>query len=136
MPDDLRTDKALFKEIVQAITPDVPYADRAATATAGDILKEAPMSGLLLDALRSEDARRMFSSEFLGHVTKGIAVDRLPSSKAPGLLRRMIPRSIKNILRDTGIASLKADPHVLAFRVYIMVRMHQVLIDESHLGRS
>lgn len=136
LPDRLRTDKSLFKEIVNTIAPRVPYANKEATASADDILRKGPVVELLYHLLRSEYARTVFSSEFLIYITKGITREgsssKMTSGSVKKYIKKLIPRSIKNVLRDTGVAAPSADANRLAFRVYMIVRMHQILSEDCN----
>ena len=130
LPDQLRTNKSLFKEIVDAISPSIPYASKDANATPKDLLKKKEIVEVIKTKLQSENARKLFSFEFINYVMDGIQLEKLSH---PGTAKRfkiamksVVPRLIRNRLRDTGLKA-KVDGNTLAFRVYLIVRMHEIL---------
>jgi hypothetical protein len=42
-------------------------------------------------------------------------------------IRKCIPRAIKNLLMDSGEVKPEFDGYISAFRVYIIMRKHQIL---------
>ena len=140
LPDRLRVDKHLYTEIIKPISPEVPYADKLAIASLEDILRNGSIGELLNDTLNSDYARTLFSSEFLDWVTKGISSAGTFSSKRSGSLRKSLkkrtPRFIKDLLMDSGAVKPELDGYILAFRVYIIIRMNQILSEDSSRFRK
>jgi Asparagine synthase len=130
VPDNLRTNKSLFKEIVDAISPKIPYASKDANATSKDLLKKKEMVEVIKTKLQSEYARQIFGTEFINYVVGGIQVEDFSSQgttkKIKIAMKSVVPRFVRNRLRDTGLKA-KVDGNTLAFRVYIIVRMHEIL---------
>lgn len=135
LPDRLRTDKVLFKEIVNTITPEVPYASKVANASLGDVLKKGPVVELLYDTLQCDYSRKLFSPEFLSFIINGINVDHSSSSDTSTSFKKFIKKLttyIKNLLIGRGVLSQSLDANRLAFRVYIIIRMHQILSEDCN----
>jgi hypothetical protein len=128
MPDALRTDKFLFKEIVNTIGPGVPFATRDANADPKNILRTKSFVNLLKSEISSSHADRLLGPEFIKFILDGIR-EETPASKArkPTLkenISSLLPKSVKNWLRDKAL-SARVDGNVLAFRVFILLRMHK-----------
>jgi hypothetical protein len=134
LPDRLRTGKTLFKGIVNTITPKVAYANKGANASVEDILRGSPVVELLYNTLRCDYSRTLFSSEFLNYVTKGIAFDGSSNNKTPSSLKKPIPGFVEtlNLLKDSSAGLPTVDANILAFRVYIIIRMHQILSEDCN----
>ncbi len=130
LPDELRTNKSFFKEIVQAISPNIPYASKDANAMTKGLLKKDEIVEVIKSKLQSENAKQIFGSEFIKYVIDGIQLEIFssqgPAKKIKMAVKSVVPRFIRNRLRDTGLKA-KVDGNTLAFRVYIIVRMHEIL---------
>ena len=136
LPDRLRLDKGMYRRIVDSVCPDIPYADHAglAPASLGEILREGDVVHLLREAIRSEGAAELLGREFLSWIESGISSG--PEKKAKmggslGKLKKMVPKSIRARLLSSGLAKPATDGNILAFRVYIILRMHKILKEDS-----
>ncbi|SDT86315.1 asparagine synthase-related protein [Desulfobacula phenolica] len=140
MPDRLRTDKALFKKIVDYITPKIPYANKGANASVQDILKKGPVIELIRDTLRCDYSRTLFGSEFLNYIEKNISFEGSSNKKnsvsIKQFIKKLIPKFIKNWLKNNELVLPTIDPNKLAFRVYIVIRMHQILSKDCNRIKS
>ncbi|GAB3544316.1 hypothetical protein GCM10027343_19290 [Noviherbaspirillum agri] len=130
LPDGLRTDKALFKEIVHEIAPDVPYANEGANASPGSILRKRELVQMMRRKIQSDEAKQIFDSEFLNYVLSGMKEEGNPTAsdeKRPGSkMKSFIPRSLKNRIRDL-LLKPSLDGNVLAFRVFLLLKMVEVM---------
>ena len=130
LPDQLRTNKSLFKEIVHAISPNVPYASKDANASPKNLLKQNEVVEVLTNKLQSENARHLLGTGFIDYVLAGIQRENLSSKKATGKMKMavksVVPKFVRNRLWDTGLKA-KVDGNTLAFRIYMIVRMHEIL---------
>ena len=131
LPDNHRTEKSLFRKIVLALRPKVEFAISGANAAPGDILASKSFVELLKKELSSEYAQTLFSEDFLSPILNNLVVQNQstnPNSKSTYLklkLKRLIPAFLKNYLMTN--MSMKLGNNVLAFRVFIVVYMHQNL---------
>jgi hypothetical protein len=138
MPDDLRTGKILFRKVVTAMSPPIPFASRAAIANFDGLVSSkmfrtvarreieagrdmgslpAPLAGMLLANLSHTDRQ----------TTKVKAGDGL--SRGRSLLRLVLPRvarSVVHILRPRPPPTA-----LLAFRAAIVSRMARDLTRAS-----
>jgi len=134
IPDDLRTNKLLFREIVDAIGPDVPFARMEATAERKDILRNRAVVSLLKSEIGGSDAVQLLGSRFIRTILDGIMED--PSGSKPlrvkVSVRSLVPRFVRNWLR-LRLLRPRVDGNVLAFRVFLIIKMQKVL--KAHAAR-
>jgi hypothetical protein len=130
VPDHLRTQKGLFKEIVHSVSPDVPYANEGANASPDSLLRKSEIVELMRSQFRSEAAKRLFNEPFLDYVSRGMRDEKGAAGQSIKRRRRsiksLVPGFIKTWLQDRG-AKPSVDGNVLAFRVFLVLRMHQLL---------
>ena len=133
IPDKMRTEKSLFKEIVNTLSPNIPYASKGANASPGEILKRKDFVDLLKYEINSHYARQKLPEEFLDFILKGIKEENISiltekrlSGSCKDIIKAFLPRIVKNWLRDKGL-SPKVDSNVLAFRVYMIIKMHKII---------
>lgn len=134
LPDGLRTDKALFKEIINEIAPDVPYANEGANASPGSILRKREIARVMRQSIESNEAKQLFDGEFLNYILSGMKEEGIAAESSGGRpaskVKSFIPRSLKNRIRDL-LMKPSLDGNVLAFRVFLVLRMHEVLQADS-----
>lgn len=140
LPDSLRTDKALFKEIVNAVCPDIPIAREGANASPASILRRRDVAELMKTEILSEKAAEVLGRDLLEHVAKGIRTEGNaagePRGKGWSTVKSLIPRSIKNRVRDL-VAKPQVDGNILAFRVFLILRMHDLLASDcEHMSKG
>ncbi|MDT7830213.1 asparagine synthase-related protein [Pricia sp. S334] len=131
LPDRLRTEKSLFKEIMHDFKPKLEYATKSATSAPMNILKSGEMVSYLRKELKSEEAMRIFSPEFLHMILENSVVSKGESTKTSFRLKlkllfiKYAPQYIKN--RISSNRKLAVDSNILLFRVYIIIHMHRLL---------
>ena len=139
LPDHLRSEKLLFKKIVMDISADIKFATQRADASPTNILMENQFVNLMRNELNSIDARVLFPDDFLEFVLKGIrsenrgAAIRVNSPSLKTRINKLVPRFLKNILREKYFLHT-IDPNVLAFRVFLIVRMNKIFLNDSSLN--
>jgi hypothetical protein len=136
LPDPLRTEKALWKRLVDHLSPPVPYASQAAISNPKQILKSAPVSALLLDGVDTQMARNIFSPGLVQRLHFRLSAQ--PSSSTGGfsaqslrsrLVDRMSP-DVKRLFKRAG-ARPDLDEHQLAFRAYLILKMIDLLTEDA-----
>lgn len=136
LPDTLRTDKYLFKEIVTSMSPDIPYASKSATADPEKILMGNSMIRLLQDVITSNDAKKVFRADFLQFIVDGFD-DRkqiLKKKTIKKTIGSLTPAFIKKWAGNRG--TLPSVPSItLAFRVFLIIKMYRMLSDDSRKCR-
>lgn len=139
LPDRLRTNKALFREIVDSVSPGIPYATEGSNRSILDILRDERLAGMLRQALSDPDARRHLAGGFLASIVAGIRTAAVDAPSMPrghrliSIARLLVPRFVKNLLRKSAVLP-RVDGNVVAFRVFTVLRMLQIL-EEDARGR-
>ena len=130
LPDRMRTDKALFRAIVDEVGPDVPFATAPAIASPGNVLRTAEAGEILLDTLGSHAAHAILPSLLLNRISAGVARAASASgAPRPGAARRLVsalPAPVRVGLRRFK-RHWQMDFHAMALRVCIITRMHELL---------
>lgn len=140
LPDELRTNKHIFKNIVNSISPDVPYANTGSNADVKDVLKMVSVQKYIISQVKEGAQLGLYSSRLSDFVLSEIKQTRgarnnknglkLMLSKLAKVAKRVIPVSIKSRLKDT-VAAPKLDGNVLAFRLLIIKRMNDLLSEDA-----
>jgi hypothetical protein len=135
LPDHLRTEKYLFKKIVDSLSPDIDYATSASSASLSEIFKEEQIAAILKNELSSNIAKNLFSADFLEFIRKGIkSKGKIKTSKSVlysliSSLKKYLRRFLKNTFKGKALPSI--DPNVLAFRVLLICRMNKTLTEDK-----
>jgi hypothetical protein len=119
LPDELRTGKALFRELVDRLGPDVPYATREGAPRHLETLRGGEdVRQLLRAALASETARDCLGAPLAGWLRAGIHPARDAADRVLGAVARRVGR------KDPASASVhRVPPLRLAFRAWIAITM-------------
>lgn len=137
MPDRLRNDKALFKSIVDEIGPDIEYAESLAVPRSAAVVSNEEVVRVVREKLAG-GAAGVFSADFLAHVLssmndrgtrRGDAARRLHQ-----IMKKLTPARMRSGIRK--VAAPNIDAFVVAFRVYMVIRMHEVLSDDAKVFGS
>jgi hypothetical protein len=134
MPDELRTQKRLWMELVAAQLPGVAFARRVAIASVNDFLIDQRVLTLLKDELRSEQAAALFAPPLRARLSAGLEAPPAPAPADPfgrwrgSALARAVPAPLKAVVRNLWASRRPSiDPLVLGFRALVAARMHGVL---------
>jgi hypothetical protein len=140
MPDEQRTEKRLFRAIVGSIGPKIRIARDSATTDLRSILKTRDVVLVLREALTSATARGIFPQSFLELIdTKIVRADtparigwksqlrRLIRPLVPGVLKIQVPRSSPATMIDFN---------AVAFRIYLICRMYELLTEDARIVDS
>ena len=132
MPDRLRTGKALFIAIVDEVGPDVEYADSSAVERLSSAVSNQDLVRVVRDKLGTVESD-VFSADFLAHVLRDMEARGSRrggmARKLLGFARKVIPAGLRLGVRK--VAARNIDPFVVAFRVYIIIRMHEILSGDA-----
>jgi hypothetical protein len=135
LPDSLRTEKKLFKNIIRSISPNIDFATSAAIASPGDILKGTELTGVLRNQLSSDDAKKIFPEEFLDFILKGLKtepkekVSKARSASLRSYARKYLPLFLIGAMRKVSPPAV--DKNVLAFRAFLISKMNETLKEDS-----
>lgn len=138
LPDHLRTDKFLFKEIVDDFGLDINYATKDAIADPINILNSLEATDLLKKELSSEYVKKLFQQDFLNLIKNNLQTNKpQKESKSSKVniknLYEIFPSFIKNIIRKY-IMKPKLDYNIIAFRIYIISNMHKIFNEDITLN--
>ena len=121
LPDDLRTNKILFKRIVGAMSPKFEFAASGAIASPQQILRDERIVDLLKEELSSEHLKQVVPAGLLDRIAEGMETGRLRTSRWDAYSRRV----------KTRLLGGEVDYNVLAFRVFIISRMNTIMNQDS-----
>ncbi len=137
LPDVLRTNKQLFRDIVSEEGPGIAFATREATRARGDLLRDARVVAYLRDVLSSSRAADIFPAPFIGHVAENLSV-ATPTSEDSAFSQRRLLQALKRRLPERvqrlGKRALRQPnmpPNRSAFRIYLVAEMHETLISDA-----
>lgn len=134
LPDHLRTGKVLFKKIVNSLSPEVEYATDGANAEKKTILRSNAVVKLLKIELTSNDAEHIFSKSFIDYVIENLKVGNTATKRKKSFKERVIKYMPHWLLRNKallGVSKTNVDFNVLAFRIYIILKMNKFLEEDA-----
>jgi hypothetical protein len=131
MPDELRTDKRLWRELVGSQLPDLALARHVAIPSLTDCIGDRGVLALLLDELASERSSSVFAPLLRARCCTALraALRGKPAVSRAGWrprLRRAVPERLRAAVRHWRTRP-RAEPLVLAFRAFVASRMHALL---------
>ena len=132
LPDALRVNKRLHKQIVASDGPAIPFATHSAVASRRAILKSSRVATLLMDELNSQAARALLPHALLSEITTNLVIDDALSRTRNKW--QLLSYRIANRLRQsltTKNSQVLLDYNVLALRAYIIYKMHNLLMDDA-----
>ena len=131
LPDRLRTNKRLWRDVVDAWSPDLPYATRAAVLPPRTLTADPEMLVLMLDELGSARTAALFGPAAARTVRAALeasmhrwTLNGLVSKRSR--VGRVLRRAKKRFL-----GRLHVDDVALAFRMLIAARMCAMLADDA-----
>jgi len=140
LPDALRTEKQLWRDLVSGLLPDVALATRVAIPSLTDFVADRRVLTLLLDELASEHATSLFPPLLRARVCAALRAElRAPvnTSRAGreawrlNALSRAVPARLRAAVRSWRITRPTIEPLVLAFRAFVATRMHALLRNDA-----
>lgn len=142
MPDELRTNKRLWLEIVAEQLPGIPLAHRVAIPTVTDFLTNPRVLTALLDELGSASTAALFAPALRARCAAALtAALRQRRSAERGAwraarLRRTMPARLMAVVRRLRSDRPSIEPLVLAFRLFIAARMHAMLARDARTRQA
>lgn len=131
LPDELRTEKLLFKSIVSRSGPNIPYATHPAIEARSNILRSTAMAGAIISRLQASSAQSGQIADLSRHALKLMEADKVYKPRDD---RAMPARLLRWARRKTGLdkdQQLVMDPYQFGFRAYIISRMHERLTSDA-----
>ncbi|HMO60843.1 MAG TPA: hypothetical protein PKC39_05555 [Ferruginibacter sp.] len=131
LPDELRLDKKLFKEMVNGFLPKVDFAKKQATAKEENLFKTAEAVNIMRNEIAEPYMRQLFPEVLINRVLDGLS-STVPARKND--LKESVKNGIKNMLPDSIKEKIRSkmpkpalDNGILAFRMYLAGKTHQML---------
>lgn len=136
MPDDLRRRKSFYKDFVEQLSPPIPFSDRDSVPLNRTVLEEPRYAEFLKNSLLSTNREQPFSVQFLEEVAAGIKFSQAPSKikitkHIIKTLQIYTPFFIKRMIRS-HFKPKTLHPNLLAFRVYMIIKMNQILKEDAN----
>ncbi len=139
LSDSLRTEKQLFKTIVDEASPSIPYADAKSIANQKDVLRTVESAQFLSNVLVSDAAHHVFAPNLLHYISENMRCEshrkgRVVPTGVTRWLRKAIPRKVKRAIKE-AVPKPKADFHSMAFRVFVTSKSHELLRADANAER-
>ena len=137
LPDDLRTEKQLWRDLAGALLPDVALATRVAIPSLADCVADRRVLTVLIDELTSERAAAVFAPLLRARFCAALRAElgtpraaRRESWHAPALARA-VPARLRAVVRNWRVTRPTIEPLVLAFRAFVATRMYAMLREDA-----
>jgi hypothetical protein len=132
LPDHLRTEKVLYKKIIDELSPKIPYASEEAISY--DILNTPDAVRLFCSEISSDYMRQLFPEAFLGKILADLqkpagATDTGMLGKLKKAVNRNLPPAVKDKLRKS-IHKPAVEASRLAFRIYLTGRAYKMYMED------
>lgn len=139
-PKKYRKNKDLFNTIINDLSPNIPYAKEEATISKVAILREAEIVNYLKTKLSSDFARNLLGSEFIDYVIQHIKSKDEKEYRESLIIK--LKKSFQVFVYDNFPDIImyyyekfrdnpKLDDNILAFRVFMIVRMSEIIQGDS-----
>jgi hypothetical protein len=130
LPDDLRTDKSLFRKILQAVNPDIPFAQVRSVAPTKDCLKIPGVNKHMKEELHTDHAKNMLPEALLRFILQNMKVAHQWRRKTSLPLYRPVKQNVsqvkKKIFKQKGKKQI-LDINILALRTCLISKMDKLL---------
>lgn len=132
LPDDLRTEKLLWRDVVRSQLPSMPFANRIAIVSLEEFVTSPGVLELMLAELSGKDAAELFSPALLTRLSTSIK-NAMCESRTPRRRREFrlpialpVPARLRAAARS-WLTPPTVAPLVLAFRSFLASRMNTLL---------
>ena len=137
LSDSERTEKKLFRKIVQDVSPKVPFAKHKSTLTLDGVLKLPAVADYLREILHLTSDRYSLPGQFVRFAKNEISAESIETTtkkfQLQSTLRRLLPAKAKNLLQRSIIGT-KLDGNIIAFRCVMIILMQDRLNALAKLG--
>lgn len=130
LPDHLRTEKMLHKNITLLISPKIPFAKKSAMPLYENILQSFQVVNFLKDQLSSNYVNSMFPKSLINFVSKKIAWSNSPKNtqRYTKKIKSYLPNWVKS--RYRSVAKPEKNINVLAFRIFMISQMKKIFNED------
>ncbi len=136
LPDPLRTEKKLFRQIITRLSPPIPFAEKPAISPAVNYLRSGKAASLFNAELEDVKGRNILPNHFLDWVKTGIksSSENIEPAGKP-MLKEFIPSNIQPMLKSL-VGKQNISINHLAFRIYIIGRIIKIIETDIRDYRS
>jgi hypothetical protein len=135
LPDDLRTDKRLWREFVRSQAPDIPFASRTAVRSLHEFVSDARVLELMLAEIESANAADLFApllrAKIASTIHAALRHKLRPRRDLKLQLVRTMPASVREVARTWFTRKPTLHPMVFAFRAFVASRMSSMLKQDA-----
>jgi hypothetical protein len=132
IPDELRTNKKLFKKIVDDIGPNISYAGHPATDSVENILRNKNVIDEIHKELRAEYAKSILPSEFINFILEQNHNTISSTTTLRSFIKPLVPSKLRSRIKNT-FAKPHMDLNKLAFRAYIICVLNRILTTDAKI---
>jgi hypothetical protein len=121
LPDDERTEKRAFRDLVRSLGPKVPFASHDATGPAQDFLARPAVTAAIREMLETQAAHDTLGQQNIDLLLRGLGDSRRARERglwAARRLKRVVPRAVVRAAKEARGAP-PLSPQRLAFRAYL-----------------
>jgi hypothetical protein len=135
LPDELRTGKALFMSIITRAGPDIKFAKHPAIEARGDILRSPEVAGVISNLLQESSGQGSHVAVMSRYALKFMEDGKSVKQHGNRALPARILRWVRTKSRLEQYRPTMMDPYQLGFRVYIILRMNEILSRDAEALR-
>jgi hypothetical protein len=141
LPDELRTGKSLWKEVVAAQLPNMALATRVAIPSLNEFLADRRVVELMIDELSSERAAAIFAPMLRARCCAALRAElRAPQprneERRATVLAQAVPNRLRLAVRYWRAPRRGIDALALAFRAVVATRMQTLLAADAAAAPS
>jgi hypothetical protein len=129
LPDALRLDKALFREVVDGLVPGLPFAGEIGGRKMADVLRQPEVRRLLAASLAEPSARAAFGARLTERVRGEIDLRRHARARAGRVISRLPLWPIGRRPAAGPMGPESGEPEVHPLRLAFRMHMGRVMID-------
>ncbi len=137
LPDRFRTNKYLFKRIVDLLSPDINYAKENALNEPENIFNKRIISNYIINELEKYINSNLFPEQFLKSIITNLKDSIYRNAVKPDIknimfknIKGLLPVWIKSILK-AATYKININLSILAFRILIINKMAEMLEEDS-----
>lgn len=125
LPDHLRTDKKLFKKIVEKGEREIPFASINANISHKDQLRRKEIVDYFIETINENKELELFDSDFLTNLFNKTQSNNMDTKSISNTVKKFIPSFVKVWLKSKSKSLNTIDTYVLLFRVFIIFEMYR-----------
>jgi hypothetical protein len=126
LPDPLRDGRSLYRQIVDNLSPPIPFAEHNAIENTANILTSPAVVDHLTEALDCAEAKALLSDELIALVLGNLRTTTTGRRRLPKFVRQLLPERLR-AYKNRLTRGRNLDVNLLALRAYIVLAMDRRL---------